>query len=580
MDRLARHHSILFMIMRRMRAPLILLVLIMSVSVLGLSLVPGLPDDSGNPTRMSLFHALYFMSYTATTIGFGEVPSDFSEQQRLWVVVCIYLSVVGWAYTLGSVFSLLSDRNLRQAISTLRFLRAVARLREPFYIVCGYGETGRLICGALDRMGKRCVVIEITEERLGHTDLGSYRADVLALQADARDPEVLRHAGLTRPNCAGVLALTNDDSANLAVAIAARLLAPKVPTLCRAERRDTAANMASFGTRHIINPFAKFGEYLRLALHAPSAWTLLIWLTGLPGTTVERRRDPPRGRWVLCGHGRFGRFIAETMQQETLPLTVIDKSPPKDGRIAWVQGDGTGAPALEEAGIRQAVGVICGTGNDIDNLSIAVTARELNPTLFVIMRQNQIANQALFEVFESDLNMVPSEIIAHECLAVLNTPLLTPFLDAMRTRDDDWALRQLRKLTGRFGWQVPEVWSLRINLQQAPALYRRLMQGESIRLSTLWHAPHNRHEHLPLEVLYIERDDDDNLLMPGGETGIRPGDELLFAGLARARSELELALRNEYALHYLLTGEELPRGWVWQRLAPRLRRPPTPPTEL
>ncbi len=78
MDRLARHHSILFMIMRRMRAPLILLVLIMSVSVLGLSLVPGLPDDSGNPTRMSLFHALYFMSYTATTIGFGEVPSDFS----------------------------------------------------------------------------------------------------------------------------------------------------------------------------------------------------------------------------------------------------------------------------------------------------------------------------------------------------------------------------------------------------------------------------------------------------------------------------------------------------------------------
>src|SRR5690606_37853131 len=96
-----------------------------------------------------------------TTIGFGEIPHSFSDQQRLWVIVSIYLSVVGWAYTLGSVFSLLSDRSLQQAIAMQRFVRAVRRLREPFYLVCGYGETGRLICSALDRMGLRSVVIEI-----------------------------------------------------------------------------------------------------------------------------------------------------------------------------------------------------------------------------------------------------------------------------------------------------------------------------------------------------------------------------------------------------------------------------------
>lgn len=170
------------------------------------------------------------------------------------MVFSIYMSVFCWAYTLGTVFALLSDRNLRQAIATQRFVREVRRLREPFYLVCGYGETGRLICHALDRMGLRSVVLEIDEAKVGEIDLHSFAADVPALCADASNPELLGYAGLTHPNCAGVIALTNNDATNLAIAIAARLLAPKLPALCRAEHRETSANMASFGTRHIINP--------------------------------------------------------------------------------------------------------------------------------------------------------------------------------------------------------------------------------------------------------------------------------------------------------------------------------------
>ena len=41
---------------------------------------------------MSIFHAFYVMSYTATTIGFGEVPHPFNDAQRLWVTFAIYLS--------------------------------------------------------------------------------------------------------------------------------------------------------------------------------------------------------------------------------------------------------------------------------------------------------------------------------------------------------------------------------------------------------------------------------------------------------------------------------------------------------
>ncbi|THF56577.1 potassium channel protein [Pseudothauera rhizosphaerae] len=568
MTPLSRHHSIFLLIMRRLRAPLILLITILAISVLGLTLAPGM-DENGQVQYLSFFHAFYFISYTATTIGFGEIPHEFSNQQRLWVTVCIYLSVIGWAYTLATLFALLGDRSLRQAILTQRFTRAVRRLRDPFYLVCGYGETGRLICGALDRLRYRAVVLEVDEDKVGEIDLHGYAADVPALVADASNPETLRLAGLASPYCVGVIALTNDDRANLAIAIAARLLAPRTPALCRAESAETAANMASFGTRHIINPFEKFGDYLGLALQSPTAWQLLAWLTGLPGTTVERYREPPRGKWILCGHGRFGRVMARALDSKSVPVTIIDRHPPEDLDHRWVQGDGTGAAALEAAGVREAVGIVAGTSSDVDNLSIAVTARELNRNLFVVIRQNHYSNGALFDAFDADFNMVPSEIIAHECLAILNTPLLVPFLEEVKQRDEEWCAWLCKRLTGRFGWEVPTVWSERINLSRAPALYRRLMDGEDVTLDELLRSPQNRAEYLQCEVVHLVRDDDDHLVMPLGDTPIRAGDELLLVGRPDARSDLDLCLSNEHALGYVLTGEDMPGGRIWERLGGR-----------
>ncbi|MFU2488862.1 NAD-binding protein [Thauera sp. WH-1] len=568
MQQLARHHSIFFMILRRLRAPLIVLITIIAISVLGLTLTPGV-DDEGKVTYLSFFHAFYFISYTATTIGFGEIPYAFSDQQRLWVTISIYMSVIGWAYTLGSVFALLSDRSLRQAISMQAFVRAVRRLREPFYLVCGYGETGRLICQALDRMGVRAVVIEMDEGKVGEIDLHSYALDVPAIAADAGNPETLKFAGLTHPSCVGVIALTNDDPTNLAIAIAARLLAPRVPAVCRAEYRATSANMASFGTRHIINPFERFSETLALALHAPKTSQLMNWLTGLPGTTIERRRDPPRGPWIVCGHGRFGRWMVDAMDAEAVPVTIIDMEPKGDGVHRWVQGDGTGMEALLEAGVDTATGIVCGTSSDVDNLSIAVTARELNPDLFVILRQNHYDNRALFDAFESDITVVPSRIIAHECLAILSTPLLIPFLQEVRRRDEDWSAVQLERLTHRLGWTVPEVRSIRINLSRAPALYRRLMRGETVTLEMLLRSPTDRRDVLDCEVLFLDRDDDDHLLAPPGNTRIRAGDEILLAGSAGALSDVSLVIANEHTLNYVLTGEDLPGGWVWEKLSRR-----------
>ena len=58
---------------------------------------------------MSLFHAFYVVSYTATTIGFGEIPNAFRRRAAHGMILTIHLTVIGWTYTLGSIFALVSD---------------------------------------------------------------------------------------------------------------------------------------------------------------------------------------------------------------------------------------------------------------------------------------------------------------------------------------------------------------------------------------------------------------------------------------------------------------------------------------
>src|ERR671910_319792 len=235
--RVAAHSSskasaTIFLILRRMRAPLIVLIVIFSISVLGLVIIPG-QDDQGRPWQMGFFDAIYVMSYTATTIGFGEIPYPFTYNQRMWVTISIYLTVVGWAYAIGSLLALLQDRSFRQALALQRFTRKVARLGEPFVLVAGYGRAGELLGHSIDALGRRFVVLDSSDERIDGLELDSYHADVPGMAGDARDPVLLSAAGLDHPCLEAVVALADDEEANLSVVMAASLLRPEVPVIAR-----------------------------------------------------------------------------------------------------------------------------------------------------------------------------------------------------------------------------------------------------------------------------------------------------------------------------------------------------------
>jgi Trk K+ transport system NAD-binding subunit len=566
LPRAAAPSSAIFLILRRMRTPLVVLITIYAVSVLGLTLIPG-QDAEGAPWSMGFFHAFYFMSYTATTIGFGEIPHAFTDAQRLWVTICIYLTVVGWAYAIGTLFALSQDRGFRHALAVQRFARKVRGLREPFVLVAGYGQTGRTLGRSFDALGRRFVVVDIEQARIDDLELESLRADVPGLAADARNPEHLVLAGLGHRRLEGVIVLTNDDEANLAVVMSAALLRPDVPVVARTVSRPIAERMRAFGTPSIVNPFDRFGDLLRVALRAPAAFRLMEWLTGEPGTALPPSREPPRGRWVICGYGRFGQEVVADLRAEGLEVAVVEPGVAAVDDPSIIVGFGTEPDVLERAKLSDAVGFVAATDNDTTNLSLIAAARRANPEIYVVARRNDETNARLFAASGADYVLVPAELVAHEVLARITDPLAARFIETAPRHGDAWAAALLARLAERCGSRVPLLWRVRLTPDGAPALAAWLAQDhDPVTIGKLLRDPAEPDRSIRAVALAVVRDGRTHRVPPD-DFALAAGDEVLLAGRRSARHALATTLHVPEARDRLLLGPHSPVGWLWRQLA-------------
>ena len=563
--------DIVFLVLRRLRRPLLVLITAYAISTLGFTLIPGV-DDQGNPWRMDFFHAFYFVSFMGSTIGFGELPYPFTAAQRFWTLFSIYLTVISWLYAIGAIITIIQDQRLRRVIATVRFARTVRAWREPFFIVCGYGDTGHLIVAELAEHGYAATVIDIDEERIHLLAIEDLPVFSPGLEADARDTSALLAAGLRNPHCQGVIAVTDEDGTNLKIAITCKLLRPALKVYCRAETREAAANMASFGTDSITNPFETFAERFSLLFHSPGMYLVHEWITSPHNEPLSEFITPPRGKWLLCGYGRFGKALHARLQQLGMPVQVIENDPgrthPPEGSL---RGTGTEAHTLIEAGIHTAAGVIAGTDDDTNNLSILMTAHDLRHDLFKVARQNETRNESLFRSAPIDRVMQPSRILAENILAEILAPLLREFLRLAAEKDEAWANLLVSRVSGVVEDRAHDTWILRLDREEAPALLQQMQEGREIRIEHLLTDPHDPAQRLRCVPLLLHRDNMGRLL-PEESTRLLHKDQLLFCGLPEAEDAMRLLAGNYNMLNYLVTGEDRPAGIVWQWLARHRRR--------
>jgi len=561
-------NSIIFLIMRRMRLPLMILLTVYALAMVGMTLVPGV-DDQGNVWYMDFFHAFYFVSYMGTTIGFGEIPYAFTGAQRMWATFSLYLTVVAWIYAIGTLLALAQDEALQRTITESRFSSTVSNIHEPFYLICGYGDTGTALVSALEERFLRAVVIEKSQDRINSLIMENYPVYVPKLCADASKPLHLLEGGLRSKHCAAVVAITNDNNTNLNIAITTKLLNPHLPVICRVDSNEVAANMATFEADFIINPFHIFARLLHIILHAPSLFLMREWLIGKRDIPLnDKLLSPPQhGLWILCGYGRFGQAVCRQLEREpNVRIVIVEANFAETGypREEYVVGHGMESDVLEAANIRQAVGIVAGTNDDMHNLAIVMAARQINPNLYVIIRQNDASNQVIFDAVHAEIVMQASQIIADHIRILLMSPLLADFIRESKLRGNYWANYVISRMIGVIPEHAsPAVWETVIDETQAPALHQALQQGQAANIKTLLRDPKSRTDDLACIPLMLIRGEE-KILLPDETECILIGDTVLWCGQQSAANYMEWTLHDLFVFTYVSRGIIMPRSSVWK----------------
>ena len=192
-----------------------------------------------------------------------------------------------------------------------------------------------------------------------------------------------------------------------------------------------------------------------------------------------------------------------------------------------------------------------------------MTARELNPDLFVIARQNLQENQALFAAVDKEMLMHPSFIVANRIRMLLSTPLLSVFFGLALFNDDAWACELVSRIVALVEDQVPAVWEVEITQDSAPAFCSAIAAGHRLSLREMLLSPADRERQLLCIPLMHVRTET-RVLLPELEQSIKHGDRLLFCGDPSAIGEMRWGMQNENVLSYILTGESRVEGALWR----------------
>jgi len=561
--------------MREMRSPLIALLLVYSISILGMVFIPGI-EIEGEIQYLSIFHAFYFMTYTATTTGFGEIPIKFSDAQRFWAIICLYGSVITWFYAVGTIIRLFQNPFLLRAFSEWKFSRGVLRIQEPFVILCGFGDTGSVLMRGLSDYGFPAVVIDSDEERIKALQLRDYKVIMPSFCGDASVPKHLIEAGLRRPNCIAVIAITNSEEANLKISALARLLNPNVGVISMSKVEVFEETLATLGGNvHIVDPFKTFAKVLAAAMRNPGFYSFNNWLVRDKNATLDRYIMPPKGTWVVCGYGRMGHEVNRVLSKYGIKTAVIDPHDSKEEEQIdqYIVGRTT-SKTLAAAGIENAVGILAGTNDDGHNLGILLNARYFNRNLFTIVRQNRHENEVAFCATEVDMTMQPTLVAARKILFILIAPLLKTFNRYLledvpgRQQEMEAVIHRLRKKVGN---QKPHLVTVDFTREKSKAVIELLDQGKKVYLGDLIKDPRGREHKLDL-VVFVIKTAEQAIVLPPESYEIQENDQLLFCGTSLAHRLFNATINSEYKLFYIQNSVYKPRSYLARWLVKKMNK--------
>jgi len=545
-----------WIVIRRLRAPILALIVTYTISIILLTMVEG-KDANGHPHYLSFFDAFYIVSYTANTIGFGEIPYAFTYPQRLVMTITIYLTVPAWFYAIGTIIGLIQNKAFKKELKRILFRRRIEHFKEDFVVICGYNSISRIMIEKFQTYGKyRIVVMDKLEEKIDELVLAGYYPVIPSLAADATMTDVLEDAGIDLPHCKALFILFEDDDLNLKVAVKAKILNKNITIVAESSFSAGLQNLTDVGVEHVIDPYQHVATRIEYMLNTPHLYALLNWLGG-GNLNLSRKAKLARGKYIICSRGRLGNKVKEILLKNGIEYEIIDIFKETKAKTG---GD---RELLLKAGIETAECLIAGTPDDAVNLSAIITARKLNPGIFVMVRENKMEENSVFAALRANTVFIMDKIVAVRAYNLIARPLVVRFADELIHKSDEWGRHIVDTLTKIIN-KKPQLKEINIDEAEAYAL-TPILKVRSITYKDLVADVDGEGRELELIILGLLRANGEFVMGPSFSSAFEYGDKLLIAGTDDAIWEFEEILNNENKLYFVLNKEEKP-NWIIEKI--------------
>jgi voltage-gated potassium channel len=149
---------------------------------------------------------------------------------------------------------------------------------------------------------------------------------------------------------------------------------------------------------------------------------------------LEKELRKLRDHYIVCGYGRVGSSICDLLASKPLGFVVIERDPERTDRLSdrnllYVAGDATDEENLIKAGVEKARGLLAVLKTDSDNVYVTLTARQLNPELFIIARGGEEKSENKLRAAGANRVVSPYLMGAHRIAQTILRPTVTDFLE-------------------------------------------------------------------------------------------------------------------------------------------------------
>jgi voltage-gated potassium channel len=208
----------------------------------------------------------------------------------------------------------------------------------------------------------------------------------------------------------------------------------------------TLTTMTTVGYQE-IHPLSPRGRVFNSFLIFFGVTTIFIGIGAMTQTIIElelgdafgKRRmkrmiDKLNNHFIVCGFGRVGRGACAELQHAGVPFIVVDVKPERaenaiaSGMLA-VAADSTRDETLRDVGVERARGLVTALSTDADNLFVLLSAKGINPNLFVAARAAEEGAEEKMRRAGANAVFAPYSITGHRLAQALLRPHVVQFLD-------------------------------------------------------------------------------------------------------------------------------------------------------